>query len=161
MYRQSEKNLLSSNISSTCAHNTVNFGPLAAEICLPVWGTCSKFQQVSRLGSVTASTSLNGNQSNFAQCLAISWAGTLYRPMHFRGLLPLTGFCQVQNSLCVQILRLLYWQRYCTALERWASVKLCGVQQRAPSIFGRAAITLDILVTRYSSFCWFRASDGR
>ena len=32
MYRQSEKNLLSSNISSTCAHNMVNFGPLAAEI---------------------------------------------------------------------------------------------------------------------------------
>jgi len=32
MYRQSEKNLLSSNISSTCLHNMVNFGPLAAEI---------------------------------------------------------------------------------------------------------------------------------
>jgi len=28
MYRQSEKNLLSSNISSTCPHNMVNFGPL-------------------------------------------------------------------------------------------------------------------------------------
>jgi len=25
------KNLLNSNISSTCAHNMVNFGPLAAE----------------------------------------------------------------------------------------------------------------------------------
>jgi len=31
------------------------------------------------------------------------------------------------------------WQRYCTA-----SAKLCGVEQRAPPIFGRAAITLDI-----------------
>ena len=29
---QSEKNLLNSNISSTCPHNMVNFGPLAAEI---------------------------------------------------------------------------------------------------------------------------------
>jgi len=28
--------------------------------------------------------------------------------------------------------------------EQWASVKLCGVQQRAPPIFGRAAITLGI-----------------
>ena len=33
-YRQSEKNLLRSNISSTCPHNVVNFGPLAAEIGL-------------------------------------------------------------------------------------------------------------------------------
>jgi len=34
MYRQSEKNLLSSNISSICPHNMVNFGLLAAaEIC--------------------------------------------------------------------------------------------------------------------------------
>ena len=32
MYRQSEKNLLSSNISPTRPHNMVNFGPLAAEI---------------------------------------------------------------------------------------------------------------------------------
>jgi len=39
MYRQSEKNLLSSNISSTCRHNMVNFGPLAAEIVSLVWGT--------------------------------------------------------------------------------------------------------------------------
>ena len=34
-----KKNLLSSNISSTCTHNMVNFGPLAAEIVLLVWRT--------------------------------------------------------------------------------------------------------------------------
>jgi len=39
MYRQSEKNLLSSNISYTCPHNMVNFSPLAAEIVSLVWGT--------------------------------------------------------------------------------------------------------------------------
>jgi len=39
MYRQSEKNLLSSDISSTCPHNMVNFGLLAAEIVSGVWGT--------------------------------------------------------------------------------------------------------------------------
>ena len=38
-----KKNLLSSNISSTCPHNMVNFGPLAAEIGLPVWGTPANF----------------------------------------------------------------------------------------------------------------------
>jgi len=43
MYRQSEKNLLSSNICSTCPHNMVNFGPLAAEIVSLVWGTPRNF----------------------------------------------------------------------------------------------------------------------
>ena len=48
------KNLLSSNISSTCPRNMVNSGPLAAEILSLVWGTPGKFQWVLRLGSVTA-----------------------------------------------------------------------------------------------------------
>ena len=65
-YRQSEKNVLSSNISSTCPHNVVNFGPLAAEIVSLVWDTPAKFQQVSRLGSVTARHSSSGRQPNFA-----------------------------------------------------------------------------------------------
>jgi len=50
---------------------------------------------------VNAPTSFNGGQPNFARCLAISCAGTL----HFGGLLTLTEFCHVQNSLCVQVLR--------------------------------------------------------
>jgi len=37
------KNLLSSNISSRCSHNTVNFGLLAAEIGTVVWGTPGNF----------------------------------------------------------------------------------------------------------------------
>jgi len=37
------KNLFSSNTSSTCPDNMVNFGPLAAEIGLPVWGTAANF----------------------------------------------------------------------------------------------------------------------
>ena len=41
--RQSEKNLLSSNISSRCLHNMVNFGLLAAEIVSLVWGTPANF----------------------------------------------------------------------------------------------------------------------
>ena len=31
------KKVLNSNISSTCPHNMVNFGPLTAEVGLPVW----------------------------------------------------------------------------------------------------------------------------
>jgi len=67
----------------------VNVGPLTAEIRSGVWGTPhpSKFQRVSRLGFVTAATSLNG-QVNFARCLAVSWTGTLY--IHFWGSCRLT-----------------------------------------------------------------------
>jgi len=52
-------------------------------------GHPSKFQQLSCLGFITAPMSLNGAQPNFARCLPISWAGTLYK--HFRGLLPPNG----------------------------------------------------------------------
>jgi len=38
-----KKNLLYSNISSTCPHNMVNCGPLAAEIVSLVWGTPANF----------------------------------------------------------------------------------------------------------------------
>ena len=38
-----EKNLLSSNMSSTCLHNMVNFGPLAAEIDPVVWDAPANF----------------------------------------------------------------------------------------------------------------------
>ena len=44
MHRQSEKNLLSSNISSTCPHNMVDFGLLTAEIVSGVWGTPATFK---------------------------------------------------------------------------------------------------------------------
>ena len=37
------KNLLSSNMSSRCPHNMVNFGPLTAEIGSGVWGTPANF----------------------------------------------------------------------------------------------------------------------
>jgi len=38
-----KKNLLSSNTSSTCPDNMVNFGPLVAEILSLVWGTPANF----------------------------------------------------------------------------------------------------------------------
>jgi len=74
------KKLWNSNTSCTCLHNMVNwdrFGSL---------GHPSKFQRVSRLAFLTAATSLTGGQPNFARCLVVSWAGTLY--IHFRRLLP-------------------------------------------------------------------------
>ena len=38
-----KKILLSSNISPTCTHNMMNFGPLAADIVSLVWGTPGNF----------------------------------------------------------------------------------------------------------------------
>jgi len=50
-YRQSKK-LLRSNMSSRCPHNMVNFGPLAAEIGLPVWGTPANFNDFRVLAAL-------------------------------------------------------------------------------------------------------------
>jgi len=66
---------------------------------------------------------------------------------------PSRNSTRCKNSLCILILRL-YRQRYCTVLEQWASAKLCGVQQMAPPICDRAAITLDI-GPHSSFFCYF------
>ena len=73
------KNLLNINISSTCCHNMMNFDPVMAEIGSGVWGIPAN-RWVLRLAFVTAATSLNGDQPDFARCLAntVSWSGTLY-----------------------------------------------------------------------------------
>jgi len=60
MYQQSEKNLLSSNIPSTCPHNMVNFGPLAAEIVSLVWGTPGKFNGFRVLAALLHGTLVVG-----------------------------------------------------------------------------------------------------
>ena len=61
-----KKNLLSSNISSACRDNMVNFGPTSGWDRSGSLGHPSKFQRVSRLGSVTARQSSIGRQPNFA-----------------------------------------------------------------------------------------------
>jgi len=123
-------------------------------------GHPSKFQRVSRLAFVIAATSLTGGQPNFARCLVVSCVGILR--IHFRALFPLTQF-QFTSKSCV----LLYWPRYCTALQQRTSAKLrrgtrngiTEISQRAPRIFGWAAITLG--VGPHSSFLstvyWFRS----
>ena len=68
-------------------------------------------------------------------------------------LLPLTEFCQVQNSLCIQVLRspepilteLLHNTRAATVsqtLRRGTRNEITELSQRVPPIFGWAAITL-------------------
>jgi len=54
------KKLLSSNISSTCPHNMVNVGPLAAEIVLLVWGTPANFNGFRVLAALLHGTLVVG-----------------------------------------------------------------------------------------------------
>ena len=60
------KKLLSSNISSTCAHNTVNFGPLAAEIFSLVWGTPANFNGFGVLAALLHGILVVGVSQNAA-----------------------------------------------------------------------------------------------
>jgi len=54
------KNLLRSNISPTCPHNMVNFGPLAPEILSLVWGTPGTLNGFRVLASGHYRTTLSG-----------------------------------------------------------------------------------------------------
>jgi len=59
-HRQSEKKLLSINISPTCPHNMVNFGPLAAEIFSLLWGTPGNFNGFRALAALRHGTIVVG-----------------------------------------------------------------------------------------------------
>ena len=94
MYRRSEKNVKQQYL----LHMSSQYGepwPTSGRDRFGCLGHTSKFQRVSRLGSVTAAMSLNGGQPKFARCLAVSWAGTVYI---FGGSCPLTEFCPVHRT---------------------------------------------------------------
>ena len=54
------KNLLNSNTSSTCLHNTVNFGLLTVDICWRVWGTPANFNGFRVLAALLRGTVVVG-----------------------------------------------------------------------------------------------------
>jgi len=104
------------------SHNMMNFGPLAAEIGLPDWGTPANFNGFCLLASL-----LHRRRSPEAyQTLHDGWPspGLVHCIYSFRGCCPLREFRQVQNSLCIQVLP-------CPilALEQWTWAKLCGMVQ--------------------------------
>jgi len=77
------KNLLSSNISPTCPHNMVNFGPLAAEISWRVWGTPANFNGFcvlvallhnSQVVGVSQTVALNRGRHLYSAGRASHWA---------------------------------------------------------------------------------------
>ena len=80
----------------------VNFGPLTADIRWRVWGTPANFNGFCVLASLL--------HTDIAQRRSIKLCKMFGRllgcySVHFLELLPLMEFCQVQNSVCVQVLR--------------------------------------------------------
>jgi len=128
MYRQSEKKLVKQQY---LLHMSLQYGelhPTNGWDWFVSLGHPRKFQYISHTGIITALMSLTGGQPlNFAWCSAVSWAGTPY--IHFWGLLPQWNFARCKIRLASKSCILLYWQRYCTALQQRASAKLCGVVQ--------------------------------
>ena len=111
----------------------------------------SKFQRVSRVGFVTAATSLTGGQPNFARCLAVSWAAILY--ILFRGLLHPDGILPGAKFTLHLSLALSYigsvTVRHSSSgrqpnFAAWYMEWNYGTFGTAPPIFGWAAITLGI-----------------
>jgi len=117
------KKLLNGDTSSTCSHNMVSFSPLTAEISLLVWRTPANFSRFRVLASLLhrrRSTEVNQTlHDDVWPCSEL-----VYYIYTCRGSCPVDR-CKDQfaSKSCV-----LYWHRYCTALEQWASAKLCGVQ---------------------------------
>jgi len=119
----------------------VNFGPLAAEIGSVVWGTPANFNGFRVMAALLQRRRLT--EAN--QTLHDLWPSPgLVHYILISGLLPVTEFCQVQNSVCFQVLRSPILTALLHGTRVGASAKLCGVEQRTPPIFDRAAITLGI-----------------
>ena len=89
MYRQSEKNLLNNDTSSTCPHNMVNFRLLTAEIRWRVWGTPANFNGFCVLAALLHGTLVVSVSQTLHDVWPSPALGTPY--IHFRGLLPADG----------------------------------------------------------------------
>ena len=126
-------------------HTSPEYGelrPINSWDLLVSLGHPSKFQWVSRLCFVTAVTSLDAGKPNFVQCLAIFCAGTLY--VHFPGLLTPNGILPHAKLTLLPGLAFFYIGTVTARHSSRGRQTNCSVQQRAPPIFCRAAITLGI-----------------
>jgi len=96
----SRKNSLNGNMSSICPQNILNFSLLTAEICWRVWGTPANFNGFRVLASLQRRSSTEVDQSlHYVR----PYPGLVYCMYIFGSSCPLTEFCHVQNSLCVQL----------------------------------------------------------
>ena len=128
-----------------------NFGPLTAEIGWQVWGIPANFNGFRVLALLLQQRSLEANQT-----LHDVWPspGLVHYVYIFGGSCPLTEFCQVETSLCVQILRspisLLTALLHGTVIVGVSQTLRRWIEDSTPPIFGRATITL--VIGPHSSF---------
>jgi len=112
-----KKILWSSNISSTCLHSMANFGLLAAEICWRVWCThqiSTGFASWLRYCSDVAHRRPTKLCTMFGRLLGCSY--TMYTLS--TALAPWRNFAMCRIHFASKSCVLLYWQRYCTALQQ-------------------------------------------
>jgi len=137
----------------------VNFGPLIAEIVWRVWGTSANFNGFRVLAAL-----LYADVAQRKSTKLCTMSGRLLGTytIYFSGLLPQRNFSRCKIHFASKSCVILYWQRYCTALEQWASAKLCGVVQgmelrnfrsSGATYIPRAAITLCIGPPHSSLLC--------
>ena len=130
----------------------VNIGLLTAETCWRVWGTTANFNGFRVLASLLHRRRL----TDVNQTLHDVWPSPAlvhYIYTLFGGFCLLMEFCQVQTSLCVQVLRspilaaLLHDSRpvgVSQALQCGTRNGIMELLQTAPPIFGWTAVTLGI-----------------
>jgi len=140
VYIDSRKKMLNSNISSTHLYNMANFGLLTAEIGLGVRGTPANFNGYGVLASLLQRRrSPEANQTLHGVWSSPVLAHHIYT---FRGSCALTEFCQVQNSLYVQVLRspILAALLYGTAAAGVSQTAAWYTEWTSPPIFSWAPI---------------------
>jgi len=148
-----KKNLLNSNISSTCPHNMANFSPLVAEIGLGVWGTPANFNGFRVLPSLLQQhCSPEANQTLHDVWLS---AGLVHY-MHFWGLLSADGilpgakftlrpFQVLHFPILAALLHGTWAAGISQTLSRGTRNGITELLHGAPPIFCGAAITLGIV----------------
>ena len=139
MYRQSVKNRLNINMSSTCLHNTANFGALTAEICWRVWGTPANFN----LFRVSPSLLQRRRSPEANQTLHDVWSfpGLLHYIYIFGGSRTLIELFPVQvlvlrSRILAALLHGTPAADVSQTLRRGTRNGITELLQRAPSIFG-------------------------
>ena len=167
-YIDNWKKSLHCNISSTCPHNMVNFGPVAAEIGWRVSGTPANFNGFRVLASINTgllySTDVNQTLHDVRPC-----PGLVHHIYIGEGLSTPNGILSGTKFTASKSCILLYWQRYCTALKQCTSAKLRrgtrnGITELSPLVifnkgrhlYSEGGITLGI--SPHSSFRYFHLS---
>jgi len=117
------KNLLNSNISSRCPHNTANFRPLKAKLCWRVWGNPANFNRFRSLASLLHwRRSSEANQTLHDVKPPPGLVSYIYI---FGAFAPWQNFAMCKIHFVSKSCILQYWQQYCTVHDQWASAKLC------------------------------------